>query len=77
MDNIDLKNLYWESDSDKRKEIKNTLYKRSGKQHRIRKGFTDLIIYVVDHLHEEDEEVAVMVNGVFTMQELEGKNIIL
>lgn len=77
MRNIELKLLYWESDANKRVEIKNILLKRKNKQFRVRQGNIDFLITLIDPITEDDEKIAIMVNGLFTMPELANKNILL
>lgn len=77
MRNIELKLLYWESDENKRVEIKNILLKRKNKQFRVRQGNIDFLITLIDPITEDDEKIAIMVNGLFTMPELANKNILL
>lgn len=75
MKNIELKELYWNSNTDKRKEIKNILYSRKGKNYRTNTGGVDLLIYIVDKHSEDDLEVAIVINGIFTLKELRDRNI--
>lgn len=77
MRNIELKVLYWESDPDKRIEIKKTLLNRENKQYRIRQGNVDLLINVIYPINEDDEKIAIMVNGIFTLSELENRGIVI
>lgn len=77
MKNIELKLLYWKSDENKRVEIKNILLKRKNKQFRVRQGNIDFLITLIDPITEDDEKIAIMVNGLFTMSELSNRNILL
>lgn len=75
MKNIVYKDLYWTSSKEKRKEIKDLLLKRDYTCHRVNKGTYDMLIYVIEPINEDDEKVCVMVNGIFTIAELEQRCI--
>lgn len=74
MKNIELKNIYWESNEDKQIEIKQTLLKRPNHTKRVKSGNSDLLIHLIKPTQDNDTGIAVMVNGIFTLEEL--KNII-
>lgn len=75
MKNIDYKDLYWTSSKEKRKEIKNLILKRDYTCHRLNMANYDILIYVIEPFDENDEKVCVMVNGIFTIAELEQRCI--
>lgn len=70
MKNIELKNIYWESNEEKQIEIKETLLSRSKSTKRIKQGNADFLIHIIKPDQEQDEEIAVMINGIFNLNEL-------
>ena len=75
MKNIEYKDLYWISSKEKRMEIMDLLLKRDSNCHRVNKCTYDMLIYVIEPINEDDEKVCVMVNGIFTIAELEQRCI--
>lgn len=77
MKNIELKGIYWTSSEAKRKEIKKTLLQREHTKYRVNMANYDILVSVIEPINEDDEKVCVVINGVFTMSELEERCIYL
>ncbi|MCJ8342340.1 MAG: hypothetical protein MJH09_05765 [Cetobacterium sp.] len=77
MKNIELKGIYWTSSEAKRKEIKKTLLQREHTKYRVNMANYDILVSVIEPINEYDEKVCVVINGVFTMSELEERCIYL
>lgn len=77
MKNIEFKKIYWESDKIKRNEIISTLLKRKNKQFRVKQGNIDFLINLIEPFNDKDIKVAIMINGIYTLDELKEKCIYL
>ena len=68
---------YKNADSIRRKEIEKELLSRDHRKCRVKSGNADLILSLIPKQSDEDIIAVVMVSGVYSIPEIENKNIII
>lgn len=66
---------YKKADSNRRKEIEKELLSRDHKKCRVKSGNVDLLLSFIPKQSDEDIIAVVMVTGVYSIPEIEDKNL--